>query len=143
MIETGVPWRRIWLELRKLQAAEQRDPGVWPRSLLLAHHLGVLPHLLPWLAAANCTAPLAAAPAQQQAVRVASRLCAWWRAQPDLGGGAPPLPLLVAATVHPTVADLGFAREQVCAVHVLHMPRLAAMSAASGTASVFVVGHKT
>jgi hypothetical protein len=38
------------LELRKLAKAEAQQPGSWPQALKLSFHLGLLPHLFPWLA---------------------------------------------------------------------------------------------
>jgi hypothetical protein len=38
------------LELRKLAKAEAQQPGSWPHALKLSFHLGLLPHLFPWLA---------------------------------------------------------------------------------------------
>ncbi|KAF8058132.1 pcnB [Scenedesmus sp. PABB004] len=101
----GQPPRRIWLELRKLHRAEADGsaPGAWPRALKLAFHLGLLPHLFPWLAGTG----------HEQAVRVAEALAASWRAPG--GGGVPPLPLLVAATLHPAHPDPARAHEQLAA----------------------------
>lgn len=45
----GVPTRRVWLELRKLAKAEAQRPGAWPSALKLSYHLGLLPHVFPWL----------------------------------------------------------------------------------------------
>lgn len=93
--EAGLPPRRIWLELRKLAAAEASAPGTsWARALGLAAHLGVLPALFPWLRAKE-------AAITAQAVRVAG--C--------FPGEALPLELRVAATVHP--ASGGAAYQQV------------------------------
>lgn len=78
----GVPPRRIWLELKKLNAAEALQPGVWAKTVKLAYHLGLLPHLFPWLKGNDAT--------QQQAAVVATKLTA-----------AMPTELRVAAMVHP------------------------------------------
>ena len=84
--DAGVPPRRIWLELRKLAAAEAAAPGAaWPRALTLAAALGVLPAVFPWLRAKEAVWG-------QQVVKVA-RACT---------GAQLPLELLVAATVHPS-----------------------------------------
>jgi hypothetical protein len=65
-----VPPRRIWLELRKLAACDAEAPGTWGRALALCYHLGLLPHLFPWLKGA--AGPAAA----QQAVLATARLAA-------------------------------------------------------------------
>ncbi len=44
----GLPPRRIWLELRKLNAAEVQQPGAFAQALKLAYHLGLLRHILPF-----------------------------------------------------------------------------------------------
>lgn len=117
-----MPPRRIWLELRKLAAAEQAQGGSWAKSLALAHHLGLLPHLFPWLRGAGAAG---AAGAVAAAARLASLGTAageeavnggadgggiggvgeegsvpsaiWGR-----GSGGAPLEVLVAALVHPS-----------------------------------------
>ncbi|GBF92126.1 hypothetical protein Rsub_04473 [Raphidocelis subcapitata] len=67
-VEEGVPARRIWLELRKLAALDEKLPGSWSKCLALAYHLGLLPHLFPWLRGGG-------AAAAQQAVLASARLC--------------------------------------------------------------------
>ena len=128
----GVPARRILLELRKLAAldaaaaAQASDAsaappsaaaaapggGAWVRCLALALHLGLLPHLFPWLKGGG---------AAQGAVVASARLAALASGGGSTGddgdglgadddadaggegspGGGAPLALRVAATVHP------------------------------------------
>jgi hypothetical protein len=121
-IATGMPPRRVWLELRKLAAMDEKLPGSWTKALVLAYHLGLLQHLFPWLRGSG-------QPAVQQALIASRRLLdrtgaaaaaarvaaaagagAGAAAATEGGGGggggggvrALPLELRVAALVHPS-----------------------------------------
>jgi hypothetical protein len=129
-----VPPRRIWLELRKLAAAEARSPGSWPKTLKLCYHLGLLPHVFPWMQhtqaeqhaapdAAADTLPGSSSDGGSKAVVVAERLSRLLQQQQQQqqgdgsssshGGPAISLALLVAATVHPSPADYAKAEPHV------------------------------
>jgi len=165
VIVSGVPPRRIWLELIKLCKAEALAPGSWPHALKLSYHLGLLPHLFPWLQQQqqqqqqnNTTTTTSSSSADTldpfghgvtrhpgpaavssssssssssgvgggssnsaaKAVLVAERLSKLWQQQQQqqqhagvgtaAAAGGLPLPLLVAATVHPSAE--GFVRAE-------------------------------
>lgn len=54
---TGLPPRRLWLELHKLNKAEAGAPGTWAAAMKLAYHLGLLRAMMPWLRVSSCRAP--------------------------------------------------------------------------------------